>query len=75
MGDKWANNFVLRNGLRSTTLHGEAGSVDPEAIEEGMAAIREMCKEYKVENVFNIDETGIFYKLLPNRTYLSKGEK
>ena len=72
---KRAKSFVSRNGMSSIVLHGEAGSVDDGAIAEGLDEIREACQEYKMENIFNVDETGIFYKLLPNRTYLSAGEK
>ena len=27
-------------------------------------------KDYKVENIFNMDETGLFYRVLPNHMYL-----
>ena len=40
-----------------------------------MEDVREKCKEYALENIFNVDETGIFYRWLPNRTSLSKEEK
>lgn len=72
--EKWAKNFVSRHGMIHTRLHGEAGSVDDEAIEEGMAKIRDETKKYDLNNIFNVDETGIFFRLLPNRTFLSKGE-
>lgn len=31
-GEKWARNFISRNHMTSTVLHGEAGGVDDEAI-------------------------------------------
>lgn len=57
--EKWAKNFIARNGMVSTALHGEAGSVDAEAIEKGLEEIREECKKYALANIFNIDETSI----------------
>ncbi|CAN0182990.1 unnamed protein product [Ectocarpus sp. 4 AP-2014] len=72
--ERWAKNFISRNGMVSTVLHGEAGSVDDEAIAEGLGKIREACKKFGMENIFNVDETGIFYRLMPNRTYLSTEE-
>ncbi|CAN0500057.1 unnamed protein product, partial [Ectocarpus sp. 12 AP-2014] len=72
--DRWAKNFIARNGMASTVLHGEAGSVDDAAIAEGVEKIREACKDYKLDNIFNVDETGIFFRLLPNRTYLANWE-
>ena len=44
--------------MSSIVLHGEAGSVDDGAIAEGLDEIREACQEYKMENIFNVDETG-----------------
>ena len=40
-GDKWARNFipVSRNQMTSIVLHGEAGSVDDEAIAKGLEEI------------------------------------
>lgn len=73
--EKWVRNLVNRHNLTSVVLHGEAGSLDAEAAAEGMAAIRRACSKYKVENIFNVDETGIYYRLLPKRTYLSTTEK
>ena len=29
---------------------------------------------YKTDDVYNADETGLFYKCLPNNTYTLKGE-
>ena len=60
--------------MSSTVPHGEAGSVDVEYIAEGMEAIRLTCLDYDMENIFNVDETGIFFRLLPKRTYLSIAE-
>ena len=71
---KWVRNLVLRNEFVSKVLHGEAGSVDADATAEGLRKVREACQEYELANIFNVDETGIFYKLPPNRTYLSQGE-
>lgn len=73
-GQKWAKNFVKRQNLQSKVLHGEAGSVNPELIENGMSEIREACKEYPPSRIFNVDETGILWKLMPRRTYLSRRE-
>lgn len=70
----WCGSFVKRNGMRSIRLHGEAGSVDPVAIEARMAELRTELRPYRPANIFNCDETGLFFKLLPKRTYLERGE-
>lgn len=73
-GEKWAKNFVRRNGLVSKNLFGEAGSVDREKVKEGLEEIRAFCEKYEVDNIYNVDETGIQWKLMPKRTYLSTSE-
>lgn len=73
-GDRWARNFVKRNGLHSQRLHGEAGSVDHAAIKEGMEEIRALCAKFPPRFIFNVDETGIQWKIMPRRTYLSNHE-
>ena len=39
-----------------------------------MEKIREGCKKYEPSRIFNVDETGITWKLMPRRTYLSTKE-
>jgi hypothetical protein len=69
--DGWAKKFVERNSLSSKLLHGEAGSVDAAAIAEGLASLRELMAGYDPDHIYNVDETGLFYRLLPRRTYTS----
>lgn len=67
---KWIKNFTRRNDIISVVLHGEAGSVDDAAIAKGLAKIRDFCMEYELVNIFNTDETGIFFRLMSNRSHL-----
>ena len=73
-GEKWAKNFVKRNKIQSVRRHGEAGSVDHAAIKEGMEEIRALCAKYPARFIFNVDVTGLQWKLMPRRTYLSTKE-
>lgn len=73
-GDKWHRNFVTRHGMKSVTRHGEGGSVNEQAAAEGMQKVRAACRDYELENIFNVDETGLQYKILPKRTYLASLE-
>ena len=34
-----------------------------------------LLKQFKAENIFNADETGLFYRCLPDRTYVFKNDK
>jgi hypothetical protein len=57
-------------GWRSQALHGEAGSVELNLVANDIAKLRVEINKYDVENVYNMDEMGLFYKLLPNRSYV-----
>ena len=53
-------------------LHGKAGSTDKTAVEPLMERIRALVQEYGLEFTYNMDETGLFFKLLANRVYVKK---
>ena len=65
---------MIAGGWNSRRLHGEAGSVDKAAAEPLMERIRAAVQEYGLEYTYNMDETGLFFKLLPNRAYVKKEE-
>ncbi|XP_064116376.1 tigger transposable element-derived protein 1-like [Macrobrachium nipponense] len=73
----WFEKFKRRFGLRSVLLYGEAASADQEAalryVEDEFP---KLIKEggYILEQVFNMDETGLFWKRMPSRTFLYKDE-
>lgn len=67
----WVKKFVKRNNLHSRTLHGEAGSVDDEAIADRLRIVRETCAQYAPECVYNADETGLCYRIMPKATYIA----
>ena len=52
-GERWAKNFVKRNGLHSSKRLGEAGSVDTEAIEDEIEEIRALCAKFPARRIFN----------------------
>lgn len=68
----WATKVARQNGWRSRALHGEAGGVDKDAIADEISDLRKVVAEYDPENVYNMDETGLFFKCLPNRSYVKR---
>ena len=65
----WAGKFARDSGWRSQSLHGEAGSVDVVALDPEIQKLWDLIKEYNSDEVYNMDETGLFYKVLPNCSY------
>jgi hypothetical protein len=39
-----------------------------------LQVIREKLKNFKAENIFNMDDTGLLYRALPTRSYISLEE-
>ncbi len=52
--------------------HGEAASVDTEALETELKTLRETLQSYPNEDVYNMDETGLYWKARPDRTLASE---
>lgn len=70
----WAVGFVKRHGLRYVALHGESGSIDSARLTESIQIIRERLRLYAASEMYNVDETGLFCKLLPRTSYLKQSE-
>ena len=56
-------------------LHGEICDVNISAIGEEMKERRQKQAEYNLDCVFNMDETGLFFRCLPKRSYILGNEK
>lgn len=70
----WLHKFKIRNGITCHMLSGESKSVPLETVEEWFKILPDKIAGYEPKNIFNCDETGLFYHLLPSRTLSVKGE-
>jgi hypothetical protein len=72
----WFERFKSRANLHNISLKGEAASADMPAAEKFIEKLKPLIHEggYDSRQVFNVDETGLFWKRLPNKTYISKAE-
>ena len=71
----WLYWFKIRRSLIFKTICGEAASVTPEMTSEWRdKQLPSLLSRYSADDVYNADETGLFYKCLPNKTYTLKGE-
>jgi hypothetical protein len=58
----WLQKFKDRNGIRQQTRQGEAASADQTAITDALPLLKDKCSHYALERVYNMDETGLFYR-------------
>jgi hypothetical protein len=61
-GDGWVMSFCKTYKLKEQQRHGEAGSVDLQAVEAECKCLQALIKKYVPRDHFNFDETGLFPK-------------
>lgn len=69
----WMHRFARRHSLKMHLLHGEASSTDQRIIEADMDRIASIMGQYEKHNLFNFDETAIFYTAAPRSTVAQNG--
>ncbi|XP_053547680.1 tigger transposable element-derived protein 1-like [Bombina bombina] len=78
LGSKgWFMRFKSRSKCRSMKLTGEATSADVEAAALFPAEFQAIVQEgnYPPDLIFNVDETGLYWKKLPSRTFIAHDEQ
>nr|XP_012151876.1 PREDICTED: tigger transposable element-derived protein 1-like [Megachile rotundata] len=73
----WFERFKRRHSLHNLRLKGEQASADSDAAQQYPAKFAEIIavNSYIPDQVFNADESGLFWKKMPERTYLAKAHK
>ncbi|KAF2890091.1 hypothetical protein ILUMI_16082 [Ignelater luminosus] len=72
----WIDRWKTRHGVRFVSISGEKLSADAEAAKEFSVKFQEIVEENELLTcqVYNIDETGLNYKMLPNKTLAASNE-
>ena len=74
--DGWLDNFKKRNGITFKTVQDEAAGVDLQPLLEWQQQVLQpLLRQFSADDVFNLDETGLFWRLLPNKTMSFRGER
>ena len=62
----WLYRFKIRRSLVYKSICGESASVTPEMTSDWKQnELPSLLERYKADDVYNADETGLFYKCLP----------
>lgn len=72
----WLHRFKQRNGLRKLSLKGEKLSSDMSSADEftEMFKAKMIAEKLDADNIYNADESGIYYRLLLNYTLAARTE-
>lgn len=74
----WLMRFKKRNGIGLYKREGESASADLTVVTEGRRQLQETLAEWDPDCVYNMDETGLFFRLEPDSTLaigLVRGKK
>ncbi|KAI0996512.1 hypothetical protein K3495_g11669 [Podosphaera aphanis] len=63
----WLGSFKKRHGIKSRTQHGEDGSVNEAVVAQQLAQVQELATEYHPDDIYNCDESDLFWKMTPER--------
>ena len=71
----WLQRFKGRHSIIQKRICGESAAVSTETCAQWIdTTLPTLLEGYELRDVFNADETGLFYKLLPNKTLAFKKE-
>lgn len=74
--DGWLTKYKKRYGIRLLKESGEKLSSAKELVAPFINKLAAVIKEHSLtlEAVFNADESGLYWKMLPDKTYVHQGE-
>ena len=71
----WIERFKKRHCITAGKIVGESASVDMNVVSDWFNTVwPDFRNNYDSKDIFNADETGLFYKLTPDKTLKYKGE-
>ena len=59
----WLTAFKTRHGIKQYRTVGESGSVCLQTLEQRLPGLRAMLDRYSWKDIYNMDETGLFYRM------------
>ena len=71
----WLSRWKVRHNIRYRRVCGENAAVDKDVCEEWTETVLlPVLRRYDPCDVFNADETGLYWRLLPDKTHAVSGE-
>ena len=70
----WLDGWKARHNIRCSVLNGESADVPEDAVRDWGKRLPVLCDGYEARNIFNADETGLFFRALPSKSMVTKGD-
>ena len=71
----WLTTWKGRYNIKKIRVCGESGEVSGETVSSWKERLPELLRGYKPEDVSNLDETGCFWRALPESGFGERGKK
>ena len=71
----WLEKWKATYGIVNRLVEGESGEVQEQTIESWMERLREICIGYRLQDIWNMDETGCFFRALPDKTFSERDKR
>ena len=73
--DGWLDCWKTTYSVKERRIVGEAGDVSTETVTSWMERINELNEGYSLEKIWNMDESGRFFKALQDKELIAKGKQ
>ncbi|XP_046142498.1 jerky protein homolog-like [Osmia bicornis bicornis] len=72
----WFDGFKKRHNIRLVKVYGESASADQDSAKQFCDDFTKLLEDESIhiDNVYNMDETGLFWKALPSKTLAGREE-
>lgn len=70
----WLDSFKKRNSITQSTVHADTARVRQVGAESWTGRIPSLVEGYARCDIFNLVETALFYRALPDKTFTIRGE-
>ena len=70
----WLDRWKKRFNVKCNVLSGESADVSEETVLEWKQRLPSLCEGYNLKDIFNADETGLYYRAMPTRSMVAKDD-
>jgi hypothetical protein len=67
--NRYIKGLKKRHQIEWTTIRGESESVNPEVVTNWQKELESEINGFDSKDIYNLDETALFWRILPNKTY------
>ena len=65
----WLDRWKKKHNLKKMTISGESGYVSGDTVDSWKQRLPEIVKGYSTEDVWNLDESGVYWRTLPDKGF------